>query len=200
MQSCDRFSIVGEFGSGVFVYDSEDRSCEFISRTKIQTMNIKRKKCSPCSIYKLKMMYSFEQRGNILEHLLFTYKDDERLYFSILIAKADELSLESNYRRLMELSRLYGYPDDYLIFFNIGSDFVFSKLKDMCMFELHLTRTNYYYSKSYLRELRGIFIPLDMFVYIVELMRSNNKQGVFDAMGIKSFAGVVRFMEDVGDL
>lgn len=190
METSYRFSRVGEFGYKVFVYDRDDKSCELVSENSIFGMHIGREIRPQFSLSKLRMLYPFETLGNVLELPLFTYKNSVNFTCSIIIARTDEFSLESTIRRYKYLCNLYGYNEDYMILFNIGTEKLTVR-PWANLWELHLIRTSYYYMKPYIRKLRGVVLPVDMFLYIMQLRENGNIEGIFSALCLRIESGMI---------
>lgn len=183
------YYIVGKNGkngkNGVFVYDSEDCSCELIPRGRLNESGIDYEEAyeNQCSLYKLVSMYNFISRFGFYVKSLVCY--------NIQVYRGSKNYLLDNILNVLLIRTNmfafdYGLSGDYAILLYFSVELIAqSNVVDLIEF-------NNWGSQSGLQsytinmgngweEIWGIIIPVQMLDYTLRLVKMHDLQGLFDA-------------------
>ena len=165
------FYIVDYYGDYVFVFDSDDNSCEMVLRSNLKTSGVAydfllRKSIEP---YKIKMIYSgsnSKAKGIIFDKQLVSYKlgvdsgrSDNDFIYVVTGLRVSETSCITNYRGTDKYVAVF-----YVISLNILYNFAFQWFRFNDQFEIC-----------------GFMIPDCMIHYIMRLYRDKDSDKLFSA-------------------
>lgn len=201
------FYKVGEWKDYDFIYDSSDSSCEMVLEDKLNKSGvvIESLKQSQISPAKLSMLYGVDIKKSYQEIKLFDIKfnsviiDDlfHDVTVSFKLCIINKYSIRDDWYKsfVSRMHEEYGYIDDIVVMlcahlkfceqlkYPVNYDVFFGTRKPVVdtFSDLTIERSGIYGTWS--ECIKAIFIPLQMLVYIMELNKRSNYNGLRQSFG-----------------
>lgn len=164
------FYVVGDEQKHVYVYDSDDGSCEVIPKSKLHCISYDTKRDINIPLYKLCMLAEVPNFDRCCHLTLL-----EKNMFSLILTIVRSEFIRGDERNLfISRARNWGYDESYCVF--LSSEGLYSANVDM--YEVGID----YSDRINICLEYSIMIPPVMFLYLVKLFKSYNLDALLSAV------------------